>query len=129
MRYFILSAFLLFGSVGTRAQELVVTNVQKIYPEVETKPKFKGDMNAWLIKNLRFAKPEDARGKVIVDFIIDTAGRVQGPIVRRDDTTKPLTATQKEVLRVVKKMPPWIPGRRKNGEIVPVKYSLPVILN
>lgn len=97
------------------------------YPVVDTKPRFNGDLNAYLASNLRL--PDEYRntgGRVVAEFLIDTMGGVSNVYIVRDNNCKiALTPLEKEVMRVVKMMPPWIPGRLK-GRKVAVKYSLPV---
>jgi hypothetical protein len=125
-------SIILFGlsmlCLSAQAQELTVTNVTKVYPTPEVKPRFNGDMNAFLMKNLRLT-PKDAHGKVTAEFLIDTAGRISAVSIKKENPKAALTPLEKEVLRVVKIMPPWIPGRRKDDSLVPVRYSLPIILN
>lgn len=108
--------------------QLAVTSVKKNYPMPEVKPRFNGNMNDFLLKNLHL-DPKDAKGKAMAEFLIDTAGRISDVSIKKEDPNAALTPLEKEVLRVVKMMPPWIPGRRKDDSIVPVRYSLPVILN
>jgi len=98
------------------------------YPVVDTKPRFNGDLNAYLISNLQLADEiKQTGGRVVVQFLIDTMGHVSNVYVMRSNCNKALTPLEKEVLRVVKMMPPWIPGRLK-GRKVAVKYSLPVTI-
>ena len=96
------------------------------YPMVDTKPRFNGDLNAYIASNLRL--PQENRrngGRVVVEFLIDTMGRISNVYIMRTNCKKSLTPLEKEVMRVVRIMPPWIPGRL-NGRKVAVKYSLPV---
>lgn len=93
-------------------------------------PEFPGGMKAmmkWLSENVKY--PESAykagiEGRVIVQFVVDTDGSVTEPsIVRGVDK-----AIDDEVIRLVKTMPKWTPGK-ENGKIVPVKYTIPVTFN
>lgn len=127
MRTAILLFSLLQLYTSAPAQELVITDVKKTYPTPHVKPRFNGDMNAFLQKNLRLA-PKDAHGKAMAEFLVDTAGRISDVSIKQENPKAALTPLEKEVLRVVKIMPPWIPGRRKDDSIVPVRYSLPIIL-
>lgn len=96
------------------------------YPVVDTKPRFDGDLNAYLASNLRLPDEYKATGgRVVVEFLIDSLGSVSNVYIMRTNCKKALTPLEKEVMRVVKMMPPWIPGKLK-GRKVAVKYSLPV---
>lgn len=96
------------------------------YPLVDTKPRFNGDLNAYLASNLRLPEVyKTTGGRVVAEFLIDTLGIVSNVYIMRTSCKKALTPLEKEVMRVVKMMPPWIPGKLK-GRKVAVKYSLPV---
>lgn len=63
-----------------------------------------------------------AQGPVVVDFVIDTSGRVTVPVV-----TKGLGfGCDQEALRVISIMPPWIPGMQ-DGKPVAVKMTIPIL--
>src|SRR5574344_2317239 len=100
----------------------------KVFDVVEQLPEFPGGITEylkWLTKNLRY--PQDAQqrniqGKVIVQFIVNKDGMITSPkIVHSLDPS-----CDKEVMRVIKKMPKWKPGQ-EHRKPVRVKYSLPVI--
>jgi len=78
---------------------------------------------AFLRKNLR-APEEIADGNEIsvkIKFIVNYNGRLEGFDVIKSGGT----VFDEEVLRVLKKMPLWIPGK-SNGENVSVYYVVPV---
>jgi periplasmic protein TonB len=123
MRILLLCFTILFFQLPASAQPDGSGNQ---YPVVDTKPRFNGDLNAYLASNLRL--PDEYKttgGRVVVEFLIDTLGNVSNVYVLRASCKKSMTPLEKEVLRVVKMMPPWIPGKLK-GRTVAVKYSLPV---
>jgi periplasmic protein TonB len=96
------------------------------YPMVDTRPRFNGDLNAYLASNLQLPVENKATGgRVVVEFLIDTVGRISNVYVMSRKPNAALSPLEKEVLRVVRNMPPWIPGKLK-GKKVAVKYSLPV---
>jgi protein TonB len=94
---------------------------------VEEKPSFPGG-DAALIKfigeNIVYppiSKESGITGKVFVKFVIDAEGKVtKVSIVKGIDP-----ALNDEIIRVVKMMPDWIPGRQR-GRNVPVSFILPV---
>lgn len=100
---------------------------EKIYHVIEQMPQFPGGESALLnfvIRTLRYpieSQERGEQGKVIVSFIVNKEGKVEKPVILRSVT--PLL--DEEALRVVAKIPKFIPGRQ-NGEVVNVFYTLPV---
>lgn len=95
---------------------------------VEEMPQFPGGLSAlmkWLDKNIRYpagVRRKHIEGEVRVTFIIDTEGNVREPQI-----TKSIDRTlDDEILRTVRKMPPWIPGR-VNGKQSNVRITIPVV--
>lgn len=88
-------------------------------------PQYPGGINAllaFLKKNIK--APADVDGEVIVvkiKFIINYDGRIEGFSVAQSGGD----LFDNEVIRVLKKMPAWIPGQ-SNGQNVSVFYYLPV---
>jgi len=58
---------------------------------------------------------------VRVKFVVDYSGKLQSFVTLVDGGEE----FNKEVVRVLKKMPEWIPGKAK-GENVSVYYTIPV---
>lgn len=94
---------------------------------VEQIPRFEGgedELFKYLSENITY--PEQARkneisGKVIVSFVVETDGSITNvKIVRSKDPD-----LDAEVVRVIKSMPKWFPGKNK-GNTVRVEYILPV---
>lgn len=102
---------------------------EKIYSNVEQMPSFPGG-EAELFKFLKEIKyPRKARrnrimGKVYVTFIINTEGHVVDAKILRGLGY----GIDEEVLRVINKMPNWVPGKI-NDRSVSVQYNLPVNFN
>jgi len=108
--------------------KVVVEERQQIFSHVEIMPSFPGGdkaMMQWLSDNLSYpviAAEQGIQGRVIVRFVVGPDGSVSGAEVQR--SLDP--SCDKEALRVVKKMPRWIPGKQ-NGQAVHVYYTLPVL--
>jgi len=88
-------------------------------------PLFKGDMNAWLEKQIQY--PDSARknkqeGRSIIKFIVSNKGVVQNPIVLNSSSFPLLDS---EAIRVVRTMPVWKPAKQ-NGKFVSVYFTLPI---
>ncbi|MDH7464081.1 TonB family protein [Chitinophagaceae bacterium 26-R-25] len=103
-----------------------VAEDNSIHQFVENMPEFPGGTSAmirFLKKNLREITNEEERSiKVLVRFIVDKTGSVTGFEIVGSGGEE----YDKEVLRVVKKMPHWKPGSQ-NGNPVNVYMTLPVV--
>ena len=93
---------------------------------VEILPSYPGGMDAlrkFLEKNLQ-TPTEMENGETVsvrVKFVVDYTGKLKSFVTVLDGGE----AYNKEVVRVLKKMPDWIPGKTK-GENVSVYYVIPV---
>lgn len=127
---FILFLFLVTDTTITQAfssfQNDFVGNGKKVYTVVEEMPSFKGNVNTWLISHLRFSKRIIREGvyvRVMVKFIVKSDGRLSDFSIYRSTNHEFDT----KVLRVMKKMPKWNPGKH-NGIPVSCYYILPIML-
>ena len=94
---------------------------------VEHMPEFKGreeGLREFLQKNLHYPDGATSTGKVFVTFTVAADGQVKEPSIKKG--LEPLL--DKEVLRVINKMPAWKPGIQ-SGRAVDVSYTLPVTFN
>ena len=100
---------------------------EKVYDVVEQMPSFPGGieaLKAYLAENVRYPKELEGtciQGRVIITFIVEKDGRLSKAKVVK--SVHP--ALDKEALRVVKKMPKWIPGQQGDRK-VRVRYIIPV---
>ena len=100
----------------------------EIFSHVEVMPSFPGGEKAmmqWLTENMQYpviAQEQGIQGRVIVRFVVGPDGKVSGAEVQR--SLDP--SCDREALRVVNKMPKWVPGKQ-NGQAVSVYYTLPVL--
>lgn len=113
-------------------EAVVVEEVQEVpedhvFEAVEQDPMFPGGTQAlyeWLGKNLVYppiAAENGVQGTVYVRFVVKKDGSVgEAQIMRSKDPE-----LDKEALRVVKKLPKFIPGKM-NGHSVNVWFTLPV---
>lgn len=115
------------GNTLTNPDELTKT-VDKITPlnAAEVMPAFPGGMEGlrkFLQKHL--TNPEEMEaGQVIsvkIKFVVGFEGKLKSFEIIEDGGM----IFNKEVIRVLKKMPDWIPGK-SNGEAVSVYYTIPV---
>lgn len=100
---------------------------EEIFTIVEKMPEFPGGIEAlfaYLSKNIKYpamAKDANIQGKVYITFIVNPKGEIEGVKVLRGIGG----GCDEEAVRVVKKMPNWIPGKQR-GRPVKVQYNLPV---
>lgn len=102
-------------------------NDKPVLTNVEVPPTFPGgeaELMKFIAMNIRYpesAQEKRIQGRVIVSFVVQMDGTIgQTKIMRSVDPD-----LDKEALRVVKKLPKFIPGKM-NGEPVNVWYTLPV---
>ena len=99
----------------------------KVYEVCEQMPIFEGGDAAllkYLRENLKYpdnTKDRGVQGRVVIGFIVEKDGSLTDVKVLRPVDID----LDAEVLRLVKGMPKWIPGRH-NGQRVRVKYLLPI---
>ena len=127
---------IVFAPAGVNAQNKKVkkarthkdtTTDDKVYDVCEQMPTYEGG-DAALLKYLgeNWKLPDEYKergiqGRMVVGFIVEKDGSLTNvKVLRAVDI-----AIDAEVLRVVKGMPKWIPGRH-NGQRVRVRYLLPI---
>lgn len=91
---------------------------------IEVKPEFPGGIQEfykYIAKKFRTPNKLNSGGKMLVEFVIDKDGSIVDINVTKDLGY----GTDKEIIRVLKKCPKWIPGMQ-NGKNVRVFYRLPL---
>ena len=100
----------------------------EVFNMAEQMPSFVGDENAlytFLSKHIIYplsAKENNVEGKVVVKFIVEKDGAVSNIEILR----KLGFGCDEEVIRLIKSMPKWIPGKQ-NGKLVRVYFTLPIV--
>lgn len=111
----------------------VMDNEEEAIPSqlVDYKPSFQGGdpnkFSEWVSQRLVYpddAKEKGLQGRVTLQFRVEKDGTVTNVKVLRGLDP----SLDKEVVRVVSMSPKWTPGK-KNGRVVPVIYTFPVIFN
>lgn len=105
-----------------------MNNEPKVYRYVGQMPEFPGgteQLYRFLGRNTRY--PESARragieGTVYVTFVVRSDGSISNIEIKKGLTED----INQEVIRVIKKMPDWSPGKQ-NGRAVNVQYILPYV--
>ena len=127
---------IVFAPAGANAQDKKEKTTQthkdtttddKIYEVCEQMPIFEGGDAAllkYLRENLKYpdkTKDRGVQGRLVIGFIVEKDGSLTDVKVLRPVDID----LDAEVLRLVKGMPKWIPGRQ-NGKRVCVRYLLPI---
>lgn len=127
--------FLFIFSLSLAAQEIVVPdqgNVHeadsgKVYDSSEPYPSFPGGQRermVFLTNNIVYPEAEKkarVQGTVFVNFIVEKDGSITHIKVLKSVSK----GIDKEVIRVIKKMPKWEPGKQ-NGVPVRVRTNMPI---
>ena len=113
---------LVYGPPPARQREKLYSPDQdNVYDVVEQMPQFPGGqqaLEAWLDSH---QQKQDAEGRVIVSFIVEPDGSLNGLSVKKSVSEQ----LDKEALRLLRQMPKWEPGRHQ-GKAVRVRFVLPV---
>lgn len=122
--------FLLMIPMAVMAQEIKSADADTtLMTVVEEEPEYPGGpqaMYAEMAKDLKYpekARAEGRQGRVFVEFIVEKDGSITHVKVIKDEVGG---GAGEEVVRVVKNMPPFIPGK-VGGKAVRAKYRLPVL--
>ncbi|MBK7425650.1 MAG: energy transducer TonB [Saprospiraceae bacterium] len=100
---------------------------EEIFTYVQRFPQFPGgedEMQRFIGENIEYpvlALETGIEGVVIVQFVVDTKGKINDPVVVRDIGG----GCGQAAIDVVNKMPTWEPGEQ-NGRPVSVRYTMPV---
>jgi TonB family protein len=109
----------------------VVIKADTIYDFPVIMPEFPGGQQALLnYFQTNMVYPEDAKelgveGKVFVSFVVFEDGSIQQvSILRGINGNK---SCEKEVMRLIKRMPNWIPGKNELGWTIKARVRMPVV--
>ena len=114
-------------SYSTTLSNVLVLDNDSIYEQFDVAPEFEGGIEGlmkFVQENITYpeeAKAKEETARLFVEFVVDKSGKVRDPQFKRKDKKY----FEREVLRVISKMPNWKPGL-KNGEKVNGKVVLPV---
>ena len=114
-------------AVGTHPDDLIppaTPKPEEPFRNPEVWPQFNGNLLKWLGSNIRY--PVDAvelgiEGRVVLRFVVQTDGTIGNVEILQ----KFHPSCDREAVRVVSKMPKWIPGTQ-GGYPVAVYYTLPI---
>ena len=104
------------------------SNSNEVFVVVEDQPEFPGGNEAlmkFLSDNVKYpadAQTNGIQGRLITNFVVEKDGSLTDVQVVKGISP----SLDKEAIRVIESMPKWKPGVQ-NGEIVRVRYTLPVV--
>lgn len=114
-------------SDNTSSTQERVNEMEPVFTLVEEEPRFLGGEEGrikWITSNIQYpeeAKQAGIQGTVFVSFVIEKDGSTSNPIIKRGIGG----GCDEEVLRLIKSMPKWTPGKQK-GSPVRVQFNLPI---
>ncbi len=130
MKYILLIT-ILFTTSNLFAQESIdSTSTQKIILVPQEGPEFPGGINTLYefigsqIKYPKDARKAEIEGRVVVSFVVERDGSIKPESIKIEEGLYP--SLDKEVIRVVKLMPNWIPAQQ-SGRTVRAKTGFPVM--
>ena len=108
----------------TQIVEDTLAPVQLVVEQMPDFPGGRGELLKFIGQNVKYpeiAKENGIQGKVFVQFVVNTKGKITNVVVIRGIDP----SCDKEAIRVVKMMPDWIPGKQ-NGLPVRVQFVVPI---
>ena len=105
---------------------LAMMNVFTYVDEMPVYPGGNSAMLQFIVKNFRYPAQVNFQASFKVQFVVDMDGSIIAARIK-DHNKGELTLLEKELLKVVYKMPKWKPGNCFNKS-VPVKVFLPLYL-
>ena len=111
----------------------IVIKADTIYDFPAYMPEFPGGQEAFKhYLQSKLVYPDDAKemgieGKVIMSFVVFEDGSIQEVTILRG--IKGNTSCEKEALRLIKRMPNWIPGKDNVGNVLKARVKIPVVFN
>ncbi len=118
-------ACLLYTLTVNAQQTPAVGPTPTIFRYVEVMPKANYDLSKYLSENIHYpdtARKYNIEGRVLIKFVVTEDG-----IISDCQILKGIGGgCDEEALRVIKNLPPWIPGKQ-DGKPVKVYYTLPIV--
>jgi len=100
-----------------------------VYTYVDKEPEYPGgspELMKFIAKNFHYPNQNDFQGSFQIQFVVNKQGSIIAARIKGKKQSD-LTLAEKELLKVVCKMPKWKSGRCRD-RLVPVKITLPVYL-
>jgi len=117
-------------TVSITESSFMVDQQDPVFEVVDKLPQFPGGQAAlmqYLNRNIKYpveAAKNKKEGRVIIQYVVGKDGSINNPVIVRSVDPE----LDAEALRVISSMPKWTPGENK-GEIVSVKYTIPVVFS
>jgi protein TonB len=112
--------------IGKEDKKEVVAEEIIEFPDVEASfPGGQVEMQRWISANIDYppmAIENEDQGKVYLSFVVGSDGKISDITVERGVTPE----LDKEAKRMLRNMPPWVPGEAK-GKKVKARCRLPIV--
>ena len=119
-------------TANKRWNESYMEEIADVFPRAEIDPEFKGGtkkLATFISANINYPGKSDRRGEmgtVTVQFIVMEDGTIDGVEIQKGVTP----SLDAESIRVVKSMPPWLPGMIDGKKVriimhIPIQFILP----
>jgi len=108
-------------------EDVEVDDENTVFVVAEEMPEFPGGNVAlfrWISRTIKYpviAQENSISGRVYLNFVVNKQGRIENIKVTRGVDP----SLDKEAIRVINKMPKWIPGKQR-GKAVNVSFSVPI---
>ena len=120
-------------TTGSLSMRVVEKSPIKVYKKVDKEPEFPGGdvrLKEYLQKNMKYpkaARDKKIEGTVYIEFIVDERGQIIDPQIKKGVVNGELL--NKEALRMMKRMPNWVPARHQNKDagarmVLPIQFKL-----
>lgn len=116
-----LSVLLLAANLYSQNITIDTTGLAKLNAQYQIPPKFPGNINSWLAKNI--ISNGQAEGEAYVSFVVQTDGRVVDIKILRVDPPMMNNNLGQAALKIMYAMPKWSPAMQ-NGKPIEATYSL-----
>ncbi|MDL2304022.1 M56 family metallopeptidase [Bacteroides sp. OttesenSCG-928-D19] len=108
--------------------EMGIEQNDPVYELAATMPQFPGghsEFMKYLNQTIKYpvnAQMNKKQGRVIAQFIVNKDGTLTSPKIMRSIDPE----LDAEAIRIINEMPKWIPGKNEEGEIIRVRYTIPI---
>jgi protein TonB len=127
-KLFTIIALVFTTSLFGQAESTVLFDGQIVYEATEKPAQFVGGDEAKIIflkDNLHAPEQEEFQESLHATFIIDTTGSIRNISITNQRYSDGLTPLETEFIRVINRMPKWIPAEQ-NGKKVCSRVRLPL---
>jgi len=122
MKHFFALLIIILGITNLYSQNITIdtSGITKLNAQYQVPPKFQGDINIWLAKNIN--SNGQAEGEAVVTFVIQSDGRITDIKLLRVDPMMN-NGIGAAAVKILNAMPKWKPAMQ-DGKPVMANYTL-----